>query len=71
MHSGFVKVACGTPKIRVADPQFNAGQIIDLMRAAAQNGGKASGPSGALHHRLYLRGSFPAADAPPRRYGCA
>ena len=35
MQDGFIKVAAGTPKIRVVDCDYNAGQIIALMQAAA------------------------------------
>ena len=34
MRDGFVKVAAGTPKIRVADCRYNAEQIFTLMREA-------------------------------------
>ncbi len=40
MKDGFVKVAAGTPKIRVADCAYNAQQIVALMRQAAAQGGK-------------------------------
>ena len=40
MRDGFVKVAAGTPKIRVADCDYNAGQIITLMKEAAAQGVK-------------------------------
>ena len=40
MRDGFVKVAAGTPKIRVADCDYNAGQIIALMKDAAAKGVK-------------------------------
>ena len=40
MRDGFVKVAAGTPKIRVADCDYNAGQIIALMKEAAAQGVK-------------------------------
>ena len=40
MRDGFVKVAAGTPRIRVADCDFNAGQIISLMKEAAAQGVK-------------------------------
>ena len=40
MIDGFVKVAAGTPKIRVADCDYNAGQIIALMKEAAAQGVK-------------------------------
>src|SRR2546430_3115372 len=36
MHRhGFVRVAVAVPRVRVADPAFNAGQIIALARRAA------------------------------------
>ncbi len=40
MRDGFVKAAAGTPKIRVADCEYNAGQIIALMEEAAAQGVK-------------------------------
>ena len=40
MRDGFVKVAAGTPGIRVADCAHNAGQIIDLMGQAERQGVK-------------------------------
>lgn len=40
MRDGFVKVAAGTPKIRVADCDYNAEQIIALMKEAAAQGVK-------------------------------
>ena len=40
MKDGFVKVAAGTPKIRVADCDYNAGQIIGLIKEAAAMGVK-------------------------------
>ncbi len=40
MRDGFIKVAAGTPKIRVADCDYNAGQIISLMKEAAAQGVK-------------------------------
>lgn len=40
MRDGFIKVAAATPKIRVADPAYNAGQIIALMQEAAAQGVK-------------------------------
>ena len=38
MRDGFIKVAAGTPKIRVADCRYNAEQIFTLMREAARQG---------------------------------
>lgn len=40
MKDGFIKAAAGTPKIRVADCDYNAGQIIALMKEAAAQGVK-------------------------------
>ena len=40
MKDGFIKAAAGTPNIRVADCQYNAGQIIALMKEAAAQGVK-------------------------------
>ena len=36
MKDGFLKVACATPAIRVADTDYNAGQITDLIGRAAE-----------------------------------
>jgi NAD+ synthase (glutamine-hydrolysing) len=33
-NHGFVRVAVGTPEVRVADPAFNAARTIELMRKA-------------------------------------
>ena len=38
MRDGFIKVAAGTPQIRVADCRYNAEQIFTLMREADQQG---------------------------------
>ena len=40
MRDGFIKVAAGTPGIRVADCAYNAKQIIALMKQAAAQGVK-------------------------------
>ena len=40
MQDGFIKVAAGTPKIKVADCAYNAQQIIALMKEAAAQGVK-------------------------------
>jgi NAD+ synthase (glutamine-hydrolysing) len=40
MKDGFISVACGTPKVRLADCNENAEQTFTLMRAAAQAGVK-------------------------------
>ena len=41
MRDGFIKVAAGTPKIRVADCRYNAEQIFTMMREADKQGVKA------------------------------
>ena len=38
MNNGFVKVACATPDIKVADVNFNSDNIIKLIKRAAVNG---------------------------------
>ncbi len=38
MRDGFIKVAAGTPKIRLADCRHNAEEIFSLMREAAEQG---------------------------------
>ena len=40
MRDGFIKVAAGTPKIKVADCVHNAQAIISLMEEAADQGVK-------------------------------
>lgn len=40
MEHGFLKVAAVTPKIRVADPAYNAGVILDKIRETAERGAK-------------------------------
>ena len=40
MKYGFVKAAAATPKIRVADCNYNANQIIDFVSEACNNGAK-------------------------------
>lgn len=40
MKDGFVKIACATPSVRVADCEYNAEQIIAMAREAAENGAK-------------------------------
>ena len=38
MKNGFIKVAAGTPRVRIADPAYNAEQIAELMRQADKAG---------------------------------
>ena len=40
MKDGFIPVACGAPKLRLADCMFNAEQTFSLMRAAERAGVK-------------------------------
>ena len=40
MRDGFIKAAAVTPKIRVADVDYNTEQVISLYREAAENGAK-------------------------------
>ena len=40
MEHGFVKTAAVTPKIRVAQPEYNGTEIIRLMKEAAEKGAK-------------------------------
>lgn len=38
MKDGFIKVACATPKVKVADPVYNAGEIIKIIKETGANG---------------------------------
>lgn len=40
MRHGFIKVAAVTPKIKVADPDYNAGQVCNELRTVFDNGAK-------------------------------
>ena len=40
MRDGFISVACGTPKLRLADCHYNAEQIFTMMRSAEKAGVK-------------------------------
>ena len=40
MRDGFIKVAAGTPSIRVADCAYNARQCVELIGRAAEQGVK-------------------------------
>ena len=40
MEDGFVSVACGTPKLRLADCNYNAEQTFTMMRKAEKTGVK-------------------------------
>ena len=47
MRDGFIKVAAGTPQIRVADCRYNAEQIFTLMREADKQGVRVPAPATA------------------------
>ena len=40
MKDGWIKIACVTPPLRVADCTYNAEKIIELAAEAAANGAK-------------------------------
>ena len=40
MEQGFVKVACVTPQIKVADPKYNGGEICRKLEEAYAHGAK-------------------------------
>ncbi len=40
MQHGFIKVSAVTPKIKVADPEYNAGMCIEAIKAEAAKGAK-------------------------------
>jgi len=40
MKDGFIKIACATPELKVADPDYNAGKIIELIKEAHSKGVK-------------------------------
>ena len=40
MKDGFIKVAAASPMIKVADAEYNAGQVIECMKKAADKGVK-------------------------------
>ena len=37
MKDGFIRVAAATPKIKVADPEYNREQIVALLKEGAEN----------------------------------
>ena len=40
MKDGLIRAAAATPKIRVADPQFNGERVIELMEEGYKQGAK-------------------------------
>lgn len=53
MKDGFVKVAAATPKIKVADTQYNAEAIINEVKEACSRGEDCS-IAGAVYYRIFL-----------------
>ena len=56
MRHGFIKAAAMTPKIRVADPVYNAERICEKLKEAYERKAKII-VSGTLYYGLYLSGS--------------
>ena len=40
MKDGFIKIACATPELKVADCDYNADKITELIKDAFQKGVK-------------------------------
>ena len=40
MKDGFIKIACATPEVKVADCDYNTNRILKLIRKAAEKGVK-------------------------------
>ena len=40
MKNGFLKIALASPKIRLADPEYNAMLAVETAKEAAENGAK-------------------------------
>ncbi len=72
MKDGFIKVAAASPMIKVADTEYNAGQVIECMKKAAEKGVKLlvfpeltlTGCScyDLFGHRVILRGAEAALE---------
>ena len=54
MKYGFVKTAAVSPKIRVADTEYNAQETIRLMREAWEKGARIIVFPELVHYRLHL-----------------
>ena len=70
MKDGFVSVACGTPKLRLADCNYNAEQTFTMMRKAEKTGAKVLvlpelGLTGYSAATCFIR---TPCCAPPRRH---
>ena len=67
MNQGFVKVAAVTPKIRVADPKYNAKIICEKLKETVDKGAKVIiFPGATRNHEAETEGGHRVA-APPRR----
>ena len=55
MKDGFIKVAAGTPQIRVADCRYNAEQIFYPHAGGRPPGGAGALPARTVPDRLHLR----------------
>ncbi len=42
MKDGFLRICAATPRIKTANPEYNAGRIIELIQKAAANGAKVT-----------------------------
>ncbi len=56
MKDGYIKVAALSPKIRVADPKYNVRAMLQQVKEGGRGRGVRDRISGALHHRVQLRG---------------
>ena len=63
MKDGFLKIACVTPPLRVADCAYNAEQIIAHAREAAAAGAKLAAFPELLLIRLWQWKSHPDSPA--------
>ena len=54
MRDGFVKVASVTPKIKVANPEYNRIQSVQIVKEAAKLGAKVIVLDVDLHLTKYL-----------------
>ena len=55
MKHGFVKIACATPDLKVADCEYNADCIINMIKDAHEAGVMLCSFSGTFYNRIYLR----------------
>ncbi len=65
-NHNFVRLAAAIPRVRVANPAFNAEQTIGLMREAASRKALARGLPGARPCGLLVRRPLPPGGAPLR-----